>query len=184
MWGSFPFLDSPLIHCPWWNSCSLGPISVYFFDLRHLKSLFWLLLLWWLSVSSVSYPHLMAFNLALPGCLLWRVLHFNPARDFSVCLRDGVLPVLFGNPAPQLMGYLPQYLAAALLFVSLNRSASICTWFWFPYELGCSFTWLAGSYAYRVINTPISLSLLSITFSITHDTSRGWGLFLGSYSVH
>ena len=34
--------------------------------------------------------------------------------------------------------------------------------------------------AHRVIETPISLSLLSITFSIAHDASCGWGLFLGS----
>ena len=34
--------------------------------------------------------------------------------------------------------------------------------------------------AHRAIETPISLSLLSITFSITHDASCGWGLFLGS----
>ena len=41
---------------------------------------------------------------------------------------------------------------------------------------GCSFI----SVDHRVVEMPISLSLLSITFSITHDASCGWGLFLGS----
>ena len=67
---------------------------------------------WWLSI-----PH-------SQGCLLWRVLHFNPARDFSICLRDGVLPVLFGNPAPpQLMG-IPAAVSCSSSAVCLSKWVS------------------------------------------------------------
>ena len=184
MWGSFPVLDGPLIHCPRWNSCSFGPISVYFFDLRHFRN---------------SYFGYCYFDGYLCHLYLLPPDGFQCGTPRGVCYEEFFILIQLGISASVLemvfflccsgilphhssWGYLPQSLAAALLFVSLNRSQPSCTWLWFPYELGVQLhlTGFRSPLTHRVIETPISLSLLSITFSTTHDTSCGWGLFLCS----
>lgn len=119
---------------PWQSPCTLSSMKflliwahfcIFLLPSALEKLIFWLLLLWWLSVSSVSSPTWWLSIQHSQGCLLWKVLHFIQLEISASLLKMvfflGCSEIL---PHHSSWRYLLQYLVAALLFVSLNRSSA------------------------------------------------------------
>ena len=115
---------------PWQSPCTLSSMKflliwahfcIFLLPSALEKLIFWLLLLWWLSVSSVSSPTWWLSIQHSQGCLLWKVLHFNTAWDFSVSLKDGVLSGLLRNPSPPQFMEIPAPVSCSSSAVCLSK---------------------------------------------------------------
>ena len=126
MWGSFPFLDSLLVRCPRWNSCSFGPISVYSFYLRHWRNSYFG---YCYSDGYPCHPYPLppdGFQFSTPRDISYEEFFILIQLEISASLLEMVFFLGCSGILPHHSSwrYLLQYLIAALLFVSLNRSSA------------------------------------------------------------